>query len=30
MPIQPTEVLGGYWMPMGFLLNGVRIVHSYV
>lgn len=30
LPIQPTEVLGGYWIPMGFLLHGVRIVHSYV
>lgn len=30
LPIQPLEVMGGYSLPMGFLLHGVRIVHSYV
>ena len=30
LPLQPTEVLGGYSIPMGFLLHGVRIVHSYL
>ncbi|MYA30462.1 MAG: hypothetical protein F4Y31_04425 [Gammaproteobacteria bacterium] len=29
MPLAPKEVLGAYWMPMGFLLDGVRIVHQY-
>ena len=30
LPIQPTEVMGGYWLPMGFNLMGVRIVHDYL
>ena len=29
MPLAPREVLGAYWMPMGFKLEGVRIVHQY-
>ena len=29
MPLAPKEVLGAYWMPMGFMLEGVRIVHQY-
>lgn len=29
MPLAPKEVLGAYWMPMGFMLDGVRIVHQY-
>lgn len=30
LPIQPREVMGGYWLPMGFLLEGVRVVHDYL
>ncbi|MDX2224156.1 MAG: acetoacetate decarboxylase family protein [Rhodospirillaceae bacterium] len=30
LPIQPTEVLGGYVMPMGFKLRGIRVVHDYL
>lgn len=30
LPIQPTKVLGGYWIPMSFLLHGVRVVHDYL
>jgi len=30
MPIQPTEVLGGYMLPMGFMLHGVKIIHDYI
>lgn len=30
LPLQPREVLGGYWMPMGFRLHGVRVVHDYL
>lgn len=29
-PIRPTRVLGGYWLPMSFLLEGVRVVHDYL
>lgn len=29
MPLAPRETLGAYWMPMGFMLEGVRIVHQY-
>jgi hypothetical protein len=29
LPIQPTEVLGGYMLPMATLLEGIRIVHDY-
>ncbi len=30
LPIQPTKVLGGYWIPMGFNLHGIRVVHDYL
>lgn len=30
LPIQPTEVLGGYILPMGFKLRGIRVVHDYL
>jgi hypothetical protein len=30
LPIQPTEVLGAYTMPMGFRLRGIRVVHDYL
>lgn len=30
LPIQPREVYGGYWMPMGFRLHGVRVIHDYL
>ena len=30
LPIQPKRVLGGYWLPMSFLLQGVRVVHDYL
>lgn len=30
LPIQPTEVLGGYIMPMGFKLRGIHVVHDYL
>lgn len=29
LPIQPTEVLGGYLLPMSCRLEGVKIVHDY-
>ncbi len=28
--LQPREVLSGFWMPMGFRLHGVRVVHDYL
>ena len=27
--IQPTEVLGGYWLPMSFNLMGVKVIHDF-
>ena len=30
IPIQPKSVLGGYWLPMGFTLEGVRSVHNFM
>lgn len=30
LPIQPTHVLGGYVMPMGFKLMGINVVHDYL
>lgn len=30
LPLQPREVLGGYRLPMGFALQGVRILHNYL
>ena len=30
LPIQPTSVLGGYTLPMGFTLEGVRSVYNYL
>jgi len=30
LPIQPTEVLGGYIMPFSWLLQGIKIVHNYL
>lgn len=30
MPIQPTEVLGGYVLPMGFKLMGINVIHDYL
>ena len=27
--IQPTDILGGYWLPMSFNLLGVRVVHEF-
>ena len=30
LPLQPREVLGGYRLPMGFALQGVRILHDYL
>ena len=30
MPIQPTEVLSGYWLPMGFNLLGIKVIHDYL
>jgi hypothetical protein len=29
MPLQPTEVLGGYVAPMAFILHGARTIHTY-
>lgn len=29
-PIQPREVVNGYWIPMKFRLQGVRVVHNYL
>lgn len=30
MPLQPTEVLGGYITPMAFILRGANIIHDYL
>ena len=30
LPVQPTEVLGGYWLPMGFNLMGIKVIHNYL
>ncbi len=30
LPLQPTEVLGGYWLPMGFNLLGIKVIHNYL
>jgi len=30
LSIQPTEVLGGYWLPMGFNLMGVKVIHDFL
>lgn len=30
LPIQPTEVLGGYVLPMGFRLLGINVIHNYL
>lgn len=30
LPIQPTEVIAGYWLPMGFNLMGIKIIHDYL
>lgn len=30
LPLQPTRVLGGYWIPMSFVLHGIRVVHDYL
>ena len=30
LPIQPTEVLNGYVLPMGFRLMGIRVIHDYL
>jgi hypothetical protein len=30
LPIQPSEVLGGYILPMGFKLRGIRVTHDYL
>lgn len=30
LPIQPTAILGGYWIPMSFVLHGIRVVHNYL
>lgn len=30
MPLQPQKVFGGYRVPMRFVLEGVRVVHSYL
>jgi hypothetical protein len=30
LPIRPSRVLGGYWLPMSFMLEGVRVVHDYL
>jgi hypothetical protein len=30
MPMQPTKVLGGYWLPMGFTLDGIRSIYNYM
>jgi acetoacetate decarboxylase len=29
LPLQPRDVLGGYVLPMSFVLHGVSIVHTY-
>jgi len=30
LSIQPTEVLGGYWLPMAFNLMGIKVIHDYL
>ena len=30
LPLQPTEVLGGYVLPMGFKLMGIKVIHDYL
>lgn len=30
LPIQPTNVLGGYVLPMSFKLMGINVVHDYL
>ncbi len=30
LPLQPKEVLGGYWIPMAFNLDGIKVVHNYL
>lgn len=30
LPLQPKEVLGGYRLPLGFALQGVRTVYDYL
>jgi hypothetical protein len=30
LPLQPTEVLGGYLLPMAFLLEGIKVIYNYL
>ena len=30
IPLQPKEVYGGYWLPMGFMLEGIKTVYDYL
>ena len=30
LPLQPTEVLGGYILPMAFVLEGVKVIYDYL
>ena len=30
IPLQPKRVLGGYWLPMGFTLEGVKSIYNYL
>ncbi len=30
LSIQPTQVSGGYWLPMGFNLLGITTIHDYL
>jgi hypothetical protein len=30
LPLQPTEVLGGYVLPMAFVVEGVKVIYDYL